>query len=313
MMRAACLQIAPPALPSSRAVMERADGESFPVAIRVLSRAHRRHLLAVYGFARLADELGDEISGDRLAALDWLRRELDDAYAGVARHPLLVRLQQTLEECILPREAFGRLIEANRLDQHARHYETWKQLQEYCELSANPVGELVLCVFDLASPARIELSNRVCTALQLAEHLQDLSEDVRRGRFYLPARDLERFDCSHEQLHELVSHADRDLSMRKAHSVSMARSGDFPRMTERLREAISFETARARELLAAGTPLVAGIAGRPKLALAGFIAGGRAALDAIERADFDVLAGVPRASRGRRMRLLASVLMEGRA
>ena len=76
--------------------MARAGGENFPVAARVLSRRHRRGLLAVYGFARLADELGDELAGDRLAALDWLEDELDRAYAGRARHPLLRGLQATL-------------------------------------------------------------------------------------------------------------------------------------------------------------------------------------------------------------------------
>ncbi|HEY5195245.1 MAG TPA: squalene/phytoene synthase family protein [Solirubrobacteraceae bacterium] len=309
-MQAVALELAPEVLPSEGAVMERAGGENFPVAMRVLSRAHRRHLLAVYGFARLADELGDELVGDRLAALDRLEQELDRAYAGSARHPLLVRLQQTLAECALPREAFMRLIDANRLDQRVVSYDSWEQLQAYCELSANPVGELVLCVFDLASPERIELSNRVCTALQLAEHLQDLREDVSRGRFYLPARDLASFDCSREQLCELVSRADHDLDLRGVHSVSTTRSEDFHGTARRLCEAISFETTRSRGLLAAGVPLVAGVPGRPKLALAGFVAGGRAALDAIERARFDVLAGAPRASRRRLMRTVASVLAE---
>ena len=318
-MQVAQLELVPRGLPSARAVMERAGGESFPVAMRMLSRAHRRHLLAVYGFARLADEIGDGYGRHpapepgRLAALDWLAGELDDAYRGHARHPLLVRLQETLRECELPRGAFRRLIEANRLDQRTTRYDSWDQLQDYCELSANPVGELVLCVFELASPERIELSNEVCTALQLAEHIQDLAEDVRRGRFYLPAQDLASFDCSREQLCRLVSHAGRDLDLRGVPSASMAPSEDFRAVATRLREAISFETARAHELLAAGVPLVAGVGGRPKLALAGFVAGGRAALDAIECARFEVLAGAPRAKRRRLAWMLAGVLAESRS
>jgi squalene synthase HpnC len=307
------LELAPGALPSARAVMERASGESFPVATRLLSRTHRRHLLAVYGFARLADELGDELAGDRLAALDWLAHELDRAYSGSAQHPLLVRLQRTLTECALPREAFLRLIDANRLDQRVWRYDTWEQLQTYCELSANPVGELVLCVFDLASPERIELSNRVCTALQLTEHLQDLGDDVRRGRFYVPAQDLVRFDCSHEQLRELISRADHDFDLCGVHALSTTGSGNFCSIADRLRETISFETTRARGLLASGVQLVAEVPGRPKLALAGFVAGGCAALDAVERADLDVLAGPPRVSRRRFVRALVGVLAESRA
>jgi squalene synthase HpnC len=308
MMHAAPLELAPAQAPSARAVMEQATAENFPVALRLLSRTHRRRLLAVYGFARLADEFGDELTGDRLAALDWLEAELDRAYAGSARHPLLVSLQQTLAECALPREAFVRLIDANRLDQSSQRYESWEQLQAYCSLSANPVGELVLGVFELASPERIELSDRVCTALQLVEHVQDLGEDVRRGRYYLPARDLARFDCSHEQLAQLCSQDGHDLDLKGVPAVSSTLGEDFVRRSDRLRQAIAFEVARARNLLAAGLPLVAGVRGRPKLALAGFLAGGEAALEAIERADFDVLVPLLRASARRRVRLVGSVL-----
>jgi squalene synthase HpnC len=312
MMHAALLDLTSPEIPDAPTVMAHTGGENFPVAARVLSRRDRRHLLAVYGFARLADELGDELTGDRLAALDWLQHEVDRAYAGKARHPLLERLQSTLTECALPREALVRLIDANRLDQRLTHYETWEQLQAYCELSANPVGELVLCVFGLATPERIALSNRVCTALQLAEHLQDVGEDLRRGRVYLPEEDLARFGCSHEQLAGLVSRGGVDLDLGGVPAGSSTQSGEDGRPEDRLREAISFETARARELLAAGASLVRSIRGRPKLAVAAFVAGGRAALDAIERARFDVLGGVRRASRPRRVRALASVLTESR-
>jgi squalene synthase HpnC len=312
MMHTAALELAPAQVPNARTVMERAGGENFSVAARVLSRTHRRRLLAVYGFARLADELGDELAGDRLAALDWLERELDRAYAGTARHPLLVRMQETLAECGLPRSAFLRLIEANRLDQRKHRYESWEQLQDYCSLSADPVGELVLGVFGLATPARIELSNRVCTALQLVEHLQDLGEDVRRGRYYLPAQDLARFGSSHEQLAELCSRAPRGLDSGFVPAASTASGADLVREADRLREAVCFEIARARDLLAAGVPLLAGVPGRPKLALAGFVAGARAALEAIERTDFDVLAGVARPSPRRRVLLVAGVLAASR-
>jgi squalene synthase HpnC len=313
MMHAALLELAPAQAPSARAVMERAGGENFPVAMRVLARAHRRRLLAVYGFARLADELGDELAGDRLAALDWLEGELERAYAGSARHPLLLPLQATLAECTLPRQAFVRLIDANRLDQRSQRYESWEQLQAYCSLSANPIGELVLGVFELATPERIELSDRVCTALQLVEHIQDLGEDVRRGRYYLPARDLARFDCSHEQLARLCSQGAHDLDLKGVPAVSSAPAADFACQPDRLRAAIAFEAARARDLLRDGLALVASVHGRPKLALAGFLGGGEAALEALERADFDVLDGVARPTARRRVRLVLSVLARGRA
>lgn len=275
-MGAAALQFAPAGAPSGAAVMARAASENFPVAARLLAPRHRRALLAVYGFARLADELGDELEGDRLAALDWLADELDRAYAGRARTPLLVSLQSVLAECDLPREPFERLIEANRMDQRVSRYQSWEQLRGYCELSANPVGELVLAIFGLHTPERVPLSDSVCTGLQLVEHLQDIGEDERRGRFYIPRDDMERLGS--------------------------------------LRATLEFEAERARKLLWAGAPLAANIpAWRPKLAIAAFAGGGLAALEQIERSGYEVLDGVPAASGRQRLRWLARVLRRSRS
>jgi squalene synthase HpnC len=275
---------APSGLPAAKAVLARAPSENFPVASRLLPRRVRSHLLAIYGYARLVDELGDSSDGDRLAELDWLERELDRAFAGNAEHPLLIALAATLRECALPREPFLRLIEANRLDQRLSSYETWEQLRCYCALSADPVGELVLDVFGCATPARIELSDSICTALQLTEHCQDVAEDLARGRVYMPSEDLERFGCTAADL--ASTHAGPSL-----------------------RGLVAFEVARARGLLAEGAPLIGELRGRARLAVAAFAAGGRAALDAIERAGSDVLAGPPRAARSRRLLAFAATLL----
>ncbi len=281
---------APPAgAPSVEAVMARAAGENFPVASRLLGRAEREHLMAVYGFARLVDELGDapEIAAaDRFAALDWLEGELDAALAGRARHPLMVRLGATLRECGLARGPFARLIEANRLDQQKSRYANWEELRRYCALSADPVGEIVLGVFGRTEQELVTLSDRICTALQLAEHCQDVAEDLSRGRVYLPQEDLLRFGC-----------AETELSAEHA--------------SEPLRAVLAFEVGRGRTLLREGLPLLAALRGRPRLAVAAFAAGGRAAFDAIERAGYDVLADPahpPRAGKGRRLLALAAIL-----
>jgi squalene synthase HpnC len=279
---------APLDVPTANAVMARAATENFAVSSWVLPRRVRAHLLAVYGFARLVDELGDSLSGDRLAALDWLERDLDRAYAGRAEHPLLARLEPTLRECALAREPFVRLIEANRVDQRVNRYATWEQLRGYCALSADPVGELVLAVLDLSTPARIALSDSICTALQLAEHCQDVAEDFARGRIYLPAEDLARCGCTTTDL--AADHAGGPL-----------------------REVLAFEVARARQLLAAGAPLIDELPSRrARLAVAAFVAGGRAALDEIERVGYDVLPGPPRAGRGRRALAFAATLAHRR-
>jgi squalene synthase HpnC len=275
------------ALPAPDAVMARARTENFPVASRLLPRAVRAHLLALYGFARLVDELGDEVAGDRLALLDWLEAELDRAYAGRATHPLMRRLEPTLTACALPRAPFAELIEANRVDQRVQRYETWEQLRGYCALSANPVGHLVLGVLDAATPDRLARSDAICTALQLVEHCQDVREDLARGRVYLPAEDLARCGATVDDL--------------------AAPAAGAP-----VRRTIALEVDRARGLLDEGAPLVRALRGRPRLAVAGFVAGGRAALDAIERADFDVLSRTPRASRAERARALARTLARSR-
>jgi len=281
----ALLADAPP--PAAEAVMARAGGENFPVASRVLPRVMRERLLALYGFARLTDELGDadgRSTAERLAALDWLQEELDRAYEGCASHPLLVALTPVLSECALPHAPLHALIEANRTDQRVTRYETWEQLLGYCELSANPVGELVLGVFGKATPERLGMSGRICTALQLAEHWQDLAEDHRRGRVYLPAEDLDRFGCREQEL-----------------------GGPGP-AGWRLRGLLAFEVARTRELLAEGLGLIDALRGRERLAVAAFAGGAVAALDAVERAHYDVLRGTPSASQARRLAATARLL-----
>jgi len=266
------------AVPTADAVMSRARSENFPVASRLLPSATRRHLLAVYGFARLADEIGDTAvaapdaapsTRRTLARLDWLEAELDAAYAGRATHPVLVRLAPTLAEVALPADPFRALIEANRRDQTVTDYTTFDELLGYCRLSANPVGRLVLAILGHDSPERIAWSDSVCTGLQLVEHLQDVAEDARAGRVYLPAEDRARFRVSREDL-----------------------VGE--RASLGLRALIAFEADRAARLLAVGSNLAATLPPRPRVAVAGFVAGGLAALDRIAAAGGDVLAAPSR-------------------
>ena len=147
----------PAGVPDMHGVMAMSGSENFPVASRLLGRKLRAHLIAIYGYARLVDELGDSADGDRLAALDWLEGELDAAFKGTATHPILIGLSETVRQCNLPRKPFIALIDANRMDQRVTRYVSWEQLAAYCELSANPVGEIVLGVFGEASPDRVGL------------------------------------------------------------------------------------------------------------------------------------------------------------
>lgn len=274
-------------LPGDAAILPLAGEENFPVAMSLLGRSARAHLLAIYGFARLTDQIGDEYAGNRLALLDWLEQDLERAFSGRPEHPLLQRLAPTVRALDLPRKPFLRLIEANRVDQEKSSYETFADLLAYCELSANPVGELVLRVFGQATTDRIELSDRICTALQLVEHWQDVAQDFGRGRVYIPAEDLERFGVERGEL-------------------GAAHAGDA------LRRLLAFELERTRALLDEGAPLVGRLRGRARLAVAGYVGGARAAAEAVVAARFDVLAGPPPVSGRRRAQKILRTYRAGR-
>jgi squalene synthase HpnC len=249
------------ALPTRAQVLPQAGSENFTVASRVLGAERARDLMAIYGFARLVDDVGDEAAGDRLALLELVGLELRRAFGepglGAPEHPLMQELAHTVARCGLEPGPFKRLIEANRTDQRVARYETFAQLIGYCQLSAAPVGELVLAVFGLATPARVALSDRVCAGLQVLEHLQDIAEDHARGRVYMPREDLVRCGCS-----------ERDLS--------------GPGRSAALTALIGLEAARVRALLASGAPLARTLPPRLRLAVAGFTAGGLRALEELQ-------------------------------
>lgn len=275
------------ALPALDAVLAKAAHENFPVVPGFLPATLRADLTAIYGYARFVDDVGDETDAgvdERLRLLDLVDADLTRLFAGAEPAlPPVRALVAAVAAGRLPEEPFRRLIEANRLDQRVASYETFDDLRHYCTLSADPVGRLVLASIGAATPERIELSDRVCTGLQLVEHWQDVAEDRARGRVYLPQADLARFGV-----------ADADLTAGHA--------------SPALRSLLAFECARAYDLLGAGVPLVRSIHGRAKLAIAGFVAGGRAALHAVAGADFDVLPGAPKPAKRRVAREAIAVL-----
>ena len=273
-------------------VVANASGENFPVALRLLPARHRRHLTNLYFFARLTDDLGDEardgspdqadVTALRLRLLDELAADVDRIYSGGSpQSPVMRAMAETVRECGVPAQPLHALIEANRQDQRVTRYRAYPDLERYCELSANPVGQIVLYIFGVATPERIALSDNICTALQLAEHWQDVAEDLGNGRIYLPGEDLARFGCT-----------EADLAA--------------PAANEAVRQLMIFETDRASRLLDQGAPLVGTLRGAARLAVAGYLAGGRAALAAIRRQRYDVLTGTPR---GRKPRLAAELVV----
>jgi squalene synthase HpnC len=276
----------PPTRALARGLRRQRRAENFPVALRLLPRALRADLAAVYNVARVIDDLGDDAPGDRIALLEQFRADLATVWDGGApEHPVLQRLVPTVGTHGLDREPFEKLVRANLLDQRVHRYATYAQLRGYCTLSADPVGRIVLALFGCSDPAAIELSDRICTALQLIEHWQDVAEDRRSGRVYLPQEDLIAFGVAEMELDGVVA-------------------------SPPLRRLMVFQITRAAELLDSGAPLISLLGGWSRLAVAGYVAGGRAALDALRRTGGDVLAGPPRPRRRDVFRRLLGALQE---
>jgi squalene synthase HpnC len=261
--------------------------------------------MAVYVFARTVDDIGDRAPvADRFGLLAEVEADLHRLYASLApsaasgtgttgpaadtpRLPAVAGLREAVAECQIPMPLFGDLIEANRHDQVTTRYESFTDLLGYCRLSANPVGRIVLHIFGRFSPERAALSDSICTALQLAEHWQDVAEDYRAGRIYLPAADLREYGCEEAAL-------------------------AAPHASAELRRLLAFEAHRASLLLDAGAPVVGTLRGAARLAVAGYLAGGRAALAALAAADYDVLAVTPRPGSRRTLTELVAALVRGR-
>jgi squalene synthase HpnC len=244
--------------------------ENFPVAIRLLPLRFRNDLLAVYRYARHVDNLGDEAPGDRRRALADVAAEVQALYRGeTVKDPAVAGLAGTVERCRLPQDPLLALVHANVLDQDVHRYATFDDLLGYCTYSANPIGEIVLHIFDCFSANRLALSNRICTGLQLIEHWQDIGEDYAAGRIYLPQRDMARYGVRAS-----------DLGGRTA--------------GPQLRALLAFETDRALAWLNTGAPLAATLSGWPRLAVSGYIAGGRAAAARLRARDYDPLPTPPK-------------------
>ena len=212
--------------------------------------------------------------------LDQWQAELDACYAGAPRHPVFVALQETVNKFDIPKQPFDDLLKAFRQDQTITRYDTFEDLLGYCRYSANPVGHLVLYLCGYRDPERQALSDFTCTALQLANFWQDVSDDSNKGRIYLPTG------------------RPAPLPGRES-EISSARNS--PAFCEMMR----FEVGRAREWFELGLPLVARVNRELAVDLELFSRGGQEILNAIERQGYAVLGHRPAISRTRKLALVA--------
>jgi len=255
--------------------------ENFSVASWFLPAALRPHFHAIYAYCRIADDLGDEVgdAAQSLALLDQWGRELDECYAGRARHPVFVALSETIKACQIPQEPFANLLVAFRQDQTVTRYRSMDELIGYCRNSADPVGRLVLYACGEATPERFPLSDATCTALQLANFWQDVRRDYAKGRIYLPQDAMERFGVTEATI-------------------------VTGQITPEFRALLRYEVEFTRKLFAQGLPLI-GLVGRElALDLDLFNRGGLETLAAIEHQNYDVLTRRPRLSKATKVKLM---------
>jgi phytoene synthase len=257
----------------------RSHYENFPVGLWV-PKDKRPYVHALYAFARAADDFADEAiyEGHRKEKLDQWEERLHAAYRGEAEDPIFIALSATVRQLAIPKELLLDLLSAFRQDTVKQRYDTWEELLDYCRRSANPVGRLVLIVFGYADPSLLPPSDALCTALQLANHWQDLAVDLRQGRIYVPRELLGRFAVKEWDLNALV-------------------------VTDGFRALMAELVARTRELFGRGRPLCDRVGRDLRFELRLTWLGGSAILDLIEAAGYDVFRHRPRHGLAGKLRL----------
>ena len=262
--------------------------ENFHVATFFLPAALRPHFHSVYAFCRTSDDLGDEVADTATATrlLAQWRAMLHQCFAEpeLSRHPVYVALQPTIAACSLPTEPFDDLISAFEQDQSHTHHESLESLEAYSRYSANPVGRLVLLVSGYRSEELFQLSDDICTGLQLANFYQDVVEDDARGRRYIPADAMQRFGVTDEQIHER-------------------------RFDAEFRVMMQFLVDDARARLTRGHRIVSMVDRDLAATLSLFVKGGHAILDAIAAQGYDTLRARPVVTKEAKLRLLGGALL----
>jgi squalene synthase HpnC len=241
--------------------------ENFPVASLLLPRHFRHPVAQIYRFAREADDFADE--GDvpdevRIQQLASFGAELRRIERGLKPEiPWFSTLAAVIRDYHLPLEAFRDLLSAFTQDVTQKRYANFDQVLDYCRLSANPVGRLLLELYGTATPQNLEDSDAICSSLQLINFLQDIAVDFGKGRIYMPQDELARFRISETQI------ANHDAG------------GNW-------RAFMAYQVDRARALLMSGAPLGRRLEGRIGLELRMIVQGGNRILEKIGRIEGDV-------------------------
>jgi len=242
----------------------RAHYENFPVG-RFVPKDKAPYVHALYAFARAADDFADEpmYEGMRAEKLDQWEGRLHATYEGRAEDPIFIALGETVRRLQIPKELLLDLLSAFRQDTVKRRYEDWDELLDYCRRSANPIGRLVLIIFGYRDAKLDAWSDSICSALQLANHWQDVAVDLRKDRIYVPREISDRHGVK-----------EWDLNAGRA--------------DEPFRAMMAELVGRAREMFAAGRPLCDTVGRDLRFEMRLTWLGGSGILDGIERVQYDV-------------------------
>ncbi|MDP1594466.1 MAG: squalene synthase HpnC [Gallionella sp.] len=241
--------------------------ENFPVASILMPRRLRKPVAAIYHFARAADDIADE--GDlsdtqRLQQLDAFRHELDRiAGEETPLTPLFQNLVLTIRQYALPLQPHYDLLDAFSQDVVTKRYDNYADLLDYCRRSANPVGRLLLHLYEEATAVNLAYSDAICTSLQLINFWQDVDKDYAIHRIYLPLDEMAQYGVTETQIAQKIC----DKNWQKL---------------------MKFQVDRARTLMLQGAPLGSILTGRIGLEMRMIIAGGLRILDKIEAVNYDI-------------------------
>ena len=257
--------------------------ENFMVASFLLPRRLKRHFYNIYAYCRISDDLGDEAGDSKMALqlLEQWQNQLQACYLGQSRHPVFIALRETIEAFDIPMTPFADLLEAFKQDQTKTRYATFEQLLQYCRYSANPVGHLVLYLCGYRDQERQRLSDLTCTALQLANHWQDIGRDLLHlDRIYLPTEDMQKFYYGEADLRAQIA-------------------------DERFVGLMQWEVARTREMFDQGLKLSEMVDSRLSLDIELFGRCGLEVLRRIEAVGYDVFRQRPTLSQWDQMKIFA--------
>ncbi len=257
--------------------------ENFPVGWFV-PKNMRKHVYAIYAFARTADDYSDEAAydGQRNQRLEAFEREFDEALEGREAPPLLMAVAESVDKTGIPQKLLKDLLVAFRMDITKKRYRNYAELENYCVYSANPVGRIVLQLFGYRDPELLRLSDRICTGIQLVNHWQDIGVDLTKDRVYLPEEDLARFRYSYEDLFA-------------------------SRVNDHFRALMRFEISRTRSLFYEGRALLGSLERRLKWQVSLMWMGPMEILSRIETANYDVFHRRPKLSKRDILRLAVTL------